>query len=607
MGLLTRIYGPQDVKKLTSAELGELAAEIRSFLIHTVAQTGGHLGSNLGIVEITIALHRVFDSPRDRILFDTGHQAYVHKLLTGRAGAFGSLRQASGVSGYPNRGESVHDVIENSHASVALSYADGLAKGHGLQAQDDRAVVAVVGDGALTGGIAWEALNNIGMAKNRPVIVVLNDNGRSYCPTVGGFAAHLAALRTDRRDGASIFEQLGFDYLGPVDGHDLQAIEEALLHARGRRAPVVVHCVTTKGRGYLPAEADPTDRLHSPGPFDPDSGRPVQSAPRSWTAVFADELAVLADTRRDLVAITAAMLHPTGLARVAARHPHRVFDVGISEQHAVASAAGLAISGLHPVVAIYATFLNRALDQVLMDVALHRLPVTFVLDRAGVTGDDGPSHNGMWDLSLLQVVPGLRIAAPRDGARLSLLLREAVAISDGPTALRFPKGPVGEDIPAVERVGSLDVLEHSGARDVMLIACGPLASSCLGAARSLAACGVGVTVVDPRWIWPLDSQLASLAAGYRLVAVAEDNGRVGGLGDAVARMLRDVGVEAAVLTIGLPQRFLAHAHRHQVLADAGLTAEQIAGQIAARVAGDDSQPGAALERDRRLVCEYRVG
>jgi 1-deoxy-D-xylulose-5-phosphate synthase len=583
MTLLARIDCPQRLRALSWEQLGALCEEIRSCLIGTVARTGGHLGPNLGVVELTVALHRVFDSPRDRILFDTGHQAYVHKLLTGRVAEFSTLRQARGLSGYPNRDESVHDIIENSHASTALSYADGFAKGHALRGERDRAVVAVVGDGALTGGMAWEALNNIGMARGRPIVVVLNDNGRSYCPTVGGVAAHLADLRAGRRLGRTIFEQLGLAYIGPVDGHDLPGLEAALRAALDAATPVVVHCVTQKGKGFAPAEADHTDHLHSPGPFDPATGVPASQAGLSWTGVFAEELVALADAREDLVAITAAMLHPTGLASLAARHPDRVFDVGISEQHAVASAAGLASSGLHPVVAIYATFLNRAMDQVLMDVALHRLPVTFVLDRAGITGDDGPSHNGMWDLSVLQLVPGLRIAAPRDGRQLRLLLREAVSVSDGPTALRFPKGHLGDDVPAIGRLGSMDVLARSDVDDVLLVACGALAGCCVAAARLLAAAGIGVTVVDPRWLWPLDPELAAAAARYRLVAVAEDNGRVGGMGDAVARLLRDAGFGAAVLTMGIPQSFLAHGRRPQILADLGLVADRIAGQIAGRL------------------------
>jgi 1-deoxy-D-xylulose-5-phosphate synthase len=608
MSLLDRISSPADLRKFDGEQLGALAEEVRQLLIGTVSRTGGHLGPNLGVVELTIALHRVFDSPRDRILFDTGHQAYVHKLLTGRAAEFHTLRQAGGLSGYPSRRESVHDIIENSHASTALSYADGFAKGHALQGESGRAVVAVVGDGALTGGMAWEALNNIGMAKDRPIIVVLNDNGRSYSPTVGGFAAHLAELRQGRQSGATIFESLGLGYLGPVDGHDLQAVETALCRARERCQPVVVHCITGKGRGYPPAEADQEDHLHSPGPFDPATGAQLRRTGASWTSVFSEELAALADARPDIVGITAAMLHPTGLARLAARHPHRVFDVGICEQHAVASAAGLAYSGLHPVVSVYATFLNRALDQVLMDVALHRLPVTFVLDRAGVTGDDGPSHNGMWDLSMLQVVPGLRIAAPRDGSSLRRLLGEATAISDGPTVLRFPKGPVGDDLPAVGRLGSMDVLECSAFDDVLLVACGALAGSCLAAGRLLSARGIYAAIVDPRWVRPLDPALASAATRYSLVAVAEDNVGVGGIGDAVARLLRDVGVQTPVLTLAIPQSFLAHGRRPDVLSEVGLSPDRMAKKIADRMvrfaAGPATRPSPA-PLARRLAHDYQ--
>jgi 1-deoxy-D-xylulose-5-phosphate synthase len=596
--VLERIGSPADVRDLCQDEVDELAREIRAFLVSTLARTGGHLGPNLGVVELTSALHRVFESPQDRIIYDTGHQTYVHKLLTGRAARFGTLRQRGGISGYPNRGESVHDLIENSHASAALSYADGLAKGHALREQESRAVVAVVGDGSLTGGMAWEALNNIGAAPDRPVVIVLNDNGRSYCPTVGGLAGYLSDLRAGTRSRPTIFDGMGIAYVGPVDGHDVPALERQLRRARAMRRPVLVHCVTVKGRGYPPAECDGQDHLHSPGPFDLATGIPWGQSGQSWTAVFAEELLSLASERADLVAITAAMLHPTGLARLAERYPNRVFDVGISEQHAVTSAAGLALAGLHPVVAIYSTFLNRALDQVLMDVALHALPVTFVLDRAGITGDDGASHNGMWDLSLLQAVPSLRIAAPRDGRRLRALLREAVATGDVPTALRFPKGSAAADIPAVACLGAMDVLFRHSCPDVLLIACGALAGSSVTAAQLLAARGIGVTVVDPRWVKPLDRALGPAAAGYRLVVVAGDNGHVGGVGDAVARMLRRRGVHAPVLTLGLPQQFLPHGSRAELLADAGLGPDQIAQRIADGLAG--RVPGPVIEEDHDL-------
>ena len=581
MTLLERVSSPTDLRALSHDQLDRLAAEIRALLVATLSRTGGHLGPNLGVVELTISLHRVFESPGDRIVFDTGHQSYVHKLLTGRVDRFPTLRQRGGLSGYPSRGESVHDLVENSHASTALSYADGFAKGHALLGDRAAAVVAVVGDGALTGGMAWEALNNIGAATDRPVVIVLNDNGRSYGPTVGGLAGHLSVLRDGVGPRPTIFENLGIAYLGPVDGHDVQALEVQFRAARALKRPVLVHCVTAKGRGYAPAERDEHDCLHSPGPFHPATGLPSRPSRPSWTAVFAREMVELAAERPDLVGITAAMIHPTGLGALAERFPGRVYDVGISEQHAVTSAAGLAMAGLHPVVAIYSTFLNRALDQVLMDVALHRLPVTFILDRAGATGDDGPSHNGMWDLSLLQMVPGLHIAAPRDGSRLRALLRAAVMKSDGPTVVRYPKGEVATDIPMIGRVGGLEVLSSLGCPEVLLVGCGSLAGSCVAAAGLMASGGVGTTVVDPLWVKPIDPALAGLAARHRGVVVAEDNGLVGGTSDAVARLLRGSGVGTPVLGLGLPQEFLAHARRGEVIAAAGLTPEGIAARAVA--------------------------
>ena len=581
MPVLDTIHSPADLRLLPAAELAELAHDIRKFLVTAVSRCGGHLGPNLGAVELTIALHRVFESPRDRILFDTGHQTYVHKLLTGRRDGFDRLRRRGGLSGYPSRTESVHDVIENSHASTALSYADGLAKAHQLRGETDRVVVAVVGDGAMTGGMAWEALNNIGTAAGRRIVIVLNDNGRSYCPTVGGLAAHLSELRAEETPVA-MFDQLGIRYLGPVDGHDPVALEEALATARDAGDPVVVHCVTRKGMGYSPAETDTADHLHSPAPYDPMTGVQHAKPGTPWTSVFAEELVAIGSQRPDVVAVTAAMLNPTGLGVFGRAFPDRIFDVGIAEQHAVTSAAGLALGGLHPVVAVYATFMNRAVDQVLLDVALHRLPVTFVLDRAGVTGDDGPSHNGMWDMSLLQVVPGLRIAAPRDAPRLRSLLREAVAVTDGPTAVRFPKGPVCAELPAIDRLGELDVLARTGS-DVLIVGVGALAGACVAAVELLAAFGVGATVVDPRWVSPLPAALADAARAHRMVAVVEDNGRVGGVGDAVARLLRDDDIHIPVRTFGVPQRFLDHSSRAEILADLGLTPQDLARELGAWV------------------------
>ncbi|MDQ3095607.1 MAG: 1-deoxy-D-xylulose-5-phosphate synthase, partial [Actinomycetota bacterium] len=576
MGLLDQISGPRDLRDLDEQQLSDLAREIRSFLVDRVSKTGGHLGPNLGVVELTLAIHRVFDSPHDRIVFDTGHQAYVHKIVTGRADGFTTLRQQGGLSGYPSQAESAHDIVENSHASTSLSYADGLAKAYVVRG-DDRHVVAVVGDGALTGGMTWEALNNIAAAKASKLVVVVNDNGRSYTPTVGGLAEHLASLRTDPRYeqvlaevrtrlqrtklvGSALydtlhaikkglkdalapqgmFEDLGLKYIGPVDGHDEPAMEQALVLAKNFGGPVIVHAITTKGLGYPPAEDNDEDNLHSVGgAFDPETGELLASAATIWTDVFREELVALGAERDDIVAVTAAMLYPTGIYGFAAAYPDRTFDVGIAEQHAVTSAAGMALAGLHPVVAIYATFLNRAFDQVLMDAALHQCGITLVLDRAGVTGDDGPSHNGMWDMSFLQVVPGLRLAAPRDGTRLREQLREAVDVDDAPTVIRVPKGAVQPDLDAVERVGSYDVMARSGDPDVAIVAVGPMVATCLDVAQRLRAQGIGVTVVDPLWVKPVSHDLVELAAGHRLVVSVEDNGRVGGCGSVLSQAMTD--------------------------------------------------------------------
>jgi 1-deoxy-D-xylulose-5-phosphate synthase len=621
---LESIRGPEDVKALAPGELPGLAAEIRDFLVQAVSKTGGHLGPNLGVVELTIALHRVFDSPRDRLLWDTGHQAYVHKLLTGRQAEFGSLRQPGGLSGYPSQAESVHDVIENSHASTALSYADGLAKAYALRGEA-RHVVAVVGDGALTGGMAWEALNTIAADKTRPVVIVVNDNGRSYAPTIGGLQDHLAGLRMtpgyeqvldvvkrslsstplvgaalydvlhrlkdSLKDVVSpqvLFEDLGLKYVGPIDGHDVDAVESALRRAKAFGGPVIVHCLTRKGFGYQPAEDDEADCLHGVSIIDPLTGKPVAvSSSPSWTSVFSDEMVRLGADHPEVVAITAAMLQPVGLGAFCERFPDRVFDVGIAEQHAVTSAAGLAMGGLRPVVCVYATFLNRAFDQVLMDVALHRLPVVFVLDRAGVTGEDGPSHNGMWDLSWLQLVPGVAVAAPRDASTLRLALREAHARTDGPSVVRFPKGVVGTDLRAIRTVGGVDVLRDG--EDVLVVGVGPMARVALAAAEEAAGAGVAATVVDPRWVTPVDPALVELARGFRLVLTLEDGGRVGGVGSVLAQALADAGVGARVRTLGLPQRFLVQGRRDDLLVEAGLGAQEVARTLveeAARLAAD---------------------
>jgi 1-deoxy-D-xylulose-5-phosphate synthase len=619
VSLLDEVGGPEDLRRLPAAQLPALAGEIRDVMIAKVSKTGGHLGPSLGVVEITIALHRVFDSPRDKVLWDTGHQAYVHKFLTGRVDGFDRLRKRGGLSGYPSQAESEHDVIENSHASTALSYADGLSKAFSLRGEK-RHVVAVVGDGALTGGMCWEALNNIA-ASDLPVVIVVNDNGRSYAPTIGGLAEHLAALRMtqgyeralekvkttlqstpvvgppvytalhglkrgikDFVQPQVLFEDLGLKYVGPIDGHDEQAMENALRKARDFGGPVIVHAVTIKGYGYQPAVDDEDDCLHSVGPdTDPLTGRAVPSGNRTWTNVLSDEMLRLGQERPDVVALTAAMLQPVGLKKFADTFPDRIIDVGIAEQHAVTSAAGLAMGGMHPVVCIYATFLNRAFDQTLMDVALHRLPVTFVLDRAGVTGDDGASHNGMWDLSILQVVPGLRVAAPRDAATLVEELREAVADSDGPTVVRFPKGAVGEDLPALRRVGGVDVLRDG--KDVLIVAVGAMGRLALDAAERVAAQGISVTVVDPRWVKPVPDEVIVLAAAHRLVVTIEDNGRVGGVGSAVSQALRSAGVDVPARDLGIAQRFLDHGTRAEVLAEVGLTAQDVARFVVETLSG----------------------
>jgi 1-deoxy-D-xylulose-5-phosphate synthase len=611
--LMRSVRQPSDLRALAPEQLATLAQEIRTTLVEKVSRTGGHLGPNLGVVELTLALHRVFESPRDRIVWDTGHQSYVHKMLTGRADGFDQLRKGGGISGYPSRGESVHDLVENSHASTALSYADGLAKAAALTGATDRAVVAVVGDGALTGGMCWEAINNIAAAKDRPVIVVLNDNGRSYAPTVGGLADQLTRLRTARRyerageplyaalHSANMFDCLGLTYIGPVDGHDIAAMEYAFERARRFGGPVLVHCITAKGAGYLPAESHDLDRFHTVGAIDPRTGRSI-SAPtaRSWTSVFSEELVAAGERRADLVAITAAMLEPTGLRDFALRFPGRTFDVGIAEQHAVTSAAGLAMGGLHPVVAIYATFLNRAFDQALMDVALHRLPVTFVLDRAGVTGDDGASHNGMWDLSLLQLIPGMRIAVPRDGKRLGELFGEALAVDDGPSAVRFPKGSVQTDLPAVDTIADLDMLHRGEHEDVLIVAVGAMARTCLDLASLLAADGIGSTVVDPRWVKPVSPALAPLAARHRLVVTVEDNGVVGGVGSAIAQAMRAAGVDTPLRDFGIVQEFLDHGTRADILRAVGLTS----GDIAARII-ETLRPLRHPNSTRTAPCLYR--
>lgn len=624
MALLDAINSPADLKKLSADQLVELASEIRAFLIEEVSRTGGHLGPNLGVVELTIALHRVFDSPRDPFIWDTGHQSYVHKLLTGRKD-FSGLRQKGGLAGYPQRSESEHDIMESSHASSSLSWAEGISRAFHMRNEDDRYVVAVVGDGSLTGGMTWEALNNISHDNERNLIIVVNDNGRSYAPTIGGMARFLSDVRsrssyrafksgTERffslfgtpgkavyrgiRGGTrgflsqfanndDLYSNLDIKYLGPVDGHSIEDVEHVLQQAKDRRAPVIVHVITEKGRGYAPARNDEADQFHAVGQIDPITGEARESSDTvSWTQVFSDEIVHLAEKNDRIVGITAAMLRPTGLHAMAAKYPSRVLDVGIAEQHAVASAAGLAYGGMHPVVAIYATFINRAFDQVLMDVALHNAGVTFVLDRAGVTGPDGPSHHGMWDLSILQVVPHIRIAAPRDAKRLREELGEAVAIDDAPTVVRFPKGSVSPEIEAVRRtVDGVDVMAEAAHKDVLLVAVGPMVHMAMEIRERLGAQGIGATVVDPRWVIPVPGSIIDLARDHRIVASIEDGIRVGGVGTRIRQDLRAAGVDTAVDEIGLPDEFLDHASRGEILDGAGLTSQHIARNLVAQVLG----------------------
>ena len=610
--MIEQIKSPKDLAALSPADLNELAAEIRTFLIDKVTKTGGHLGPNLGVVELTIAIHRTFDSPKDVVLFDTGHQSYVHKILTGRSEGFDLLRQKGGLSGYPSRGESKHDVIENSHASTALSWGDGISRGFSLTGQSDRHVVVVVGDGALTGGMSWEALNNIATAESRNLVIVVNDNERSYSPTIGGMATYLSTLRVTRgyekfldwgkdvlqrtpvvggpiydtlhgmKKGIKdiiapqgMFEDLGLKYIGPIDGHDIDAMEKALLKAKAFGAPVILHAITEKGRGYAPALEDEAEKFHAVGIVDPETGLPLAKGVTTWTSVFADELVKQGEAHKNLVAITAAMLGPTGLDKFAEKFPDRTIDVGIAEQHAVTSAAGLAFAGMHPVVAVYATFLNRAFDQVLLDVALHKAGVTFVLDRAGITGDDGASHNGIWDLALTGIIPTMHVAAPRDGARLREVLAESIQITDAPSMLRYPKGEVIADIPAFERRDGIDVLYRGESADVLLVSVGAMAAMAVEAASQAYREGVGVTVIDPRWIKPLPQSLVTMATRYKSVVVLEDGIRHGGIASTISELFRDAGLQVPIHSIGVPLTFLDHAKRGQILSELGITAQQI--------------------------------
>lgn len=614
--MLSQINSPADLATLTHEQLIELSAEIRVLLIEKVSKTGGHLGPNLGVVELTLAIHRVFDSPNDVVLFDTGHQSYVHKILTGRAQSFDNLRQRGGISGYPNRAESEHDVIENSHASTALSWGDGISRGFSIQGDNGRHVVVVVGDGALTGGMSWEALNNIAPEQKRNLIIVVNDNTRSYSPTIGGVATYLSTLRVtsgyekfldwgkevlhktpvvglpiyetlhgmkkgikDIVAPQGMFEDLGLKYMGPIDGHDIEAMEKALQQAKDYGAPILVHAITEKGKGHEPAVADEAEKFHAVGVIDPETGEPLSKSGTSWTNIFANELVEIGKSRKDIVAITAAMLGPTGLDKFQDAFPERTIDVGIAEQHAVTSAAGLAFTGLHPVVAVYSTFLNRAFDQLLLDVALHKAGVTFVLDRSGITGDDGPSHHGIWDLALTGIVPTMHVAAPRDGARLKELLREALEINEAPSMIRFPKGAVQEDIPAFERRDGIDVLYRGESADVLMISIGAMSAVAVEAASSAYREGVGVTVIDPRWVKPLPQSLVRMAERYKSVVVLEDGIRHAGIGSSISEMFRDAGVLIPLHSIGVPLEFIEHSKRGEILNDIGITAQNIARSV----------------------------
>ena len=616
--MLETIKSPADLQGLSYEQLTELSAEIRQFLITKVSKTGGHLGPNLGVVELTIAIHRIFDSPKDVVLFDTGHQSYVHKILTGRADQFDGLRQRGGIAGYPNRAESEHDVIENSHASTALSWGDGISRGFAITNQIDRSVVVVVGDGALTGGMSWEALNNIAASNDRNLVVIVNDNERSYSPTIGGLATYLATLRVTRgyekfldwgkevltktpvvgnpiyetlhgmKKGIKdiiapqgMFEDLGLKYVGPIDGHDLVAMERALTQAKEFGQPVLVHVITEKGKGHQPAIEDQAEKFHAVGVVDPETGTPLGKSSTSWTNIFSEEMLAIGEEREDIVALTAAMLGPTGLDKFQEKFPMRTIDVGIAEQHAVTSAAGLAFTGLHPVIAVYSTFLNRAFDQLLLDVALHKAGVTFVLDRSGVTGDDGPSHHGIWDLALTGIIPTMRVAAPRDASRLRETLREALEVSDAPTAIRFPKGAVTRDIPAFERRDGVDVLYRGESADVLLVSIGAMAAIAVEAASQAYREGVGVTVIDPRWVKPIPESLITMARRYKSVVVLEDGIKRAGIASSISEAFREAGLNVAIHSIGIPLEFIEHSKRSEILDDLGINAQRISRDIVA--------------------------
>ena len=605
------------LREMNPAQLKELAADIRVFLIDKVSKTGGHLGPNLGVVELSIAVHLVFDSPKDVVLFDTGHQSYVHKILTGRADQFDLLRQRNGISGYPNRRESAHDVIENSHASTALSWADGISRGFSLSGQSNRHVVAVVGDGALTGGMSWEALNNLSPESERNLVIVVNDNERSYSPTIGGLATYLTTLRASKeyerilgrgkrmlhntpvvgkyiygtlhglkkgiKDMVApqgMFEDLGFKYLGPIDGHDVVALEKTLQMAKEFGAPVIVHVITEKGRGYTPAIEDMAEKFHAVGIVDPVTGKPLKASAPSWTNVFSEEITVIGAENSKVVAITAAMLGPTGLDKFSQSFPDRTIDVGIAEQHAVTSAAGLAYAGMHPVIAIYSTFLNRAFDQLLLDVALHKAGVTFVLDRAGITGDDGPSHHGIWDLALTGIVPNMHVGAPRDGARLREIFRDCVAIENAPSMVRFPKGAVPSDIPALDRIAGVDILHRGASKQVLLVSVGSMAAMALEVAAHAQKQSIEITVIDPLWVKPISPSVIAMCAEYSTVVVMEDGIKHAGIASTLSEVLRNAGINCSLHSVGVPLEFIEHSKRAEILEDLEITPTAVVQQIA---------------------------
>jgi 1-deoxy-D-xylulose-5-phosphate synthase len=620
MAILETINSPADLRALDQQRLGQLAEEVRAFLVEQTSRTGGHLSPNLGVVELTFALHRVFDSPKDAIVWDTGHQAYVHKIVTGRSKDFARLRQAGGLSGYPSRQESEHDVMENSHASTSLSYALGIAEAR-LRKRIDGYVIAVIGDGALTGGMAYEALNQIAHLQPPNLVIVINDNGRSYAPTVGGLARHLSQLRVDPRyerikddisrllrdlplvgstadqaayrvkeglkqllQPSTIFESLGIKYAGIVDGHDEAALEEVLSRAKKLREPVVVHVITEKGHGYGPAVDDEIDKLHGVPAFDPLTGRP-RSTELKYTDVFGEALMTTAARRPEVCAITAAMASSTGLLNFAKEFPDRFFDVGICEQHAVTFAAGLALAGMHPVVCIYSTFLARAFDQTLMDVAMHKLPVVFVIDRAGVTGPDGSSHHGIFDLSYLRLIPNMKIAAPADATELCALLETALA-SDGPMAIRFPSGPAPStpDLPVEPLpVGRWEEVRKGS--DAVIFAVGRMVGVAKEAAERLEMQGVSCTVVNARWVKPVDPRITEWARKHPVVVTVEDNVGAGGFGGAVLETLAPHGLAGRVRTLALPDRFLPQGKASDILRENGLDAAGVAKSVFEAVRG----------------------